>query len=70
MEVQELVAPPGASYRDRVPLAPAARPPAQNTVGVVAWLMTLRAPEAPQGRQVVAIANDITYNSGGWSIDW
>jgi acetyl-CoA carboxylase/biotin carboxylase 1 len=38
----------------------------QNDVGIVAWVMTLRTPECPQGRQVVAIANDITYNSGGW----
>lgn len=39
-------------------------PPSQNEVGVVAWVMTLRTPECPQGRQVVAIVNDITHNSG------
>lgn len=64
--MQELVAPPGASYRAPViPLTPVSRPAAQNDVGIVAWVMNLRTPECPQGRQVVAIANDITYNSGG-----
>ena len=68
MGVQELVPPPGAelSYRAALPLAPSSRPPSENTVGVVAWLLTLRTPEWPAGRQVVAIANDITFNSGAF----
>ncbi|PRW58200.1 acetyl- carboxylase 1-like isoform A [Chlorella sorokiniana] len=67
LEVQELVAPPGASYRSAsIPLTPVTRPASQNEVGVVAWVMTLRTPECPQGRQVVAIANDITHNSGAF----
>lgn len=66
LEVQELVAPPGASYRTpSIPLVPTSRPPARNDVGIVAWVMTARSPECPQGRQLVAIANDITHNSGG-----
>lgn len=28
------------------------RPAGQNDVGVVAWLLTLKTPECPQGRQV------------------
>lgn len=35
-------------------------------MGVVAWLLTLRTPESPQGRQLVAIANDITFSSGAF----
>lgn len=35
-------------------------------VGVVAWVMTLRTPEYPQGRQIVAVANDITHASGAF----
>lgn len=37
-----------------------------NTVGVVAWVLTLCTPECPGGRQVVAIANDITHHSGAF----
>ncbi|PSC75189.1 acetyl-carboxylase 1-like [Micractinium conductrix] len=67
LEVHELVMPAGASYRlPSIPLAPTNRPPSQNDVGIVAWVMTLRTPECPQGRQVVAIANDITFNSGAF----
>ncbi|KAJ3357332.1 acetyl-coenzyme-A carboxylase [Allomyces javanicus] len=37
-----------------------------NTCGMVAWLMTLKTPECPAGRQVVLIANDITYAIGSF----
>ncbi|KAL4426359.1 hypothetical protein ABPG77_004653 [Micractinium sp. CCAP 211/92] len=67
LEVQELVAAAGASYRQPpIPLTPVTRPASQNDVGVVAWVWTLRTPECPQGRQVVAIANDITHSSGAF----
>lgn len=42
------------------------RPISQNSVGVVAWILTLRTPECPHGRQVVAVANDITHSSGAF----
>lgn len=32
-----------------------------NDVGMVAWMLTLRTPEYPEGRQLVLIANDITH---------
>lgn len=32
-----------------------------NDVGMVAWMVTLRTPEYPEGRQTIFIANDITY---------
>jgi len=35
-----------------------------NKVGMVAWLMTLYTPEYPAGREIVVIANDITYLQG------
>lgn len=67
LEAQELVAPRGASYRaPSIPLTPVNRPASQNDVGIVAWVLTLRTPECPQGRQVVAISNDITHNSGAF----
>ena len=37
-----------------------------NTVGMVAWLMTLKTPEYPMGRQLVLIANDITFKAGSF----
>lgn len=38
----------------------------RNTIGMVSWLLTLHTPECPHGRQVVAIANDITFQSGAF----
>lgn len=54
MEVQELVCLPGQvlTYRGPAPLALVQRPTSCNDVGVVAWVMTLKTPECPQGRQV------------------
>lgn len=37
-----------------------------NSVGMVAWLLTLSTPECPHGRQVVALANDITFAAGAF----
>ena len=68
VEVQELIPQPGAvlSFRHKTPLTGTSRPVNQNSIGVVAWLLTLRTPECPQGRQIVAIANDITHSSGSF----
>ena len=43
------------------------RPIGSNDVGVVVWVMTLRTPEWPHGRQIIAIANDITFQAGALS---
>ena len=37
-----------------------------NDVGMVAWLMVLKTVEYPEGRQVVLIANDITFKAGSF----
>lgn len=37
-----------------------------NNCGMVAWIFTLRTPEYPEGRQIIVIANDITYNIGSF----
>jgi acetyl-CoA carboxylase/biotin carboxylase 1 len=42
------------------------RAPGNNTFGMVAWVFTLSTPEFPQGRQVVVVANDITYKIGSF----
>ncbi|KAG8178328.1 hypothetical protein JTE90_026296 [Oedothorax gibbosus] len=40
------------------------RLPGENNIGMVAWKMTFFTPEYPQGRDVIVIANDITYLIG------
>ncbi|KZW01238.1 hypothetical protein EXIGLDRAFT_603199 [Exidia glandulosa HHB12029] len=42
------------------------RAPGNNTIGMVGWVFTMRTPEYPEGRSVVAIANDITYKIGSF----
>ncbi|XP_050664997.1 acetyl-CoA carboxylase isoform X2 [Leptidea sinapis] len=48
------------------------RLPGQNNVGMVAWRLTLFTPEYPEGRDIVLIANDLTYYMGsfGPQEDW
>jgi acetyl-CoA carboxylase/biotin carboxylase 1 len=38
----------------------------QNDVGMVAWMVTLKTPEFPAGRQFVLISNDITKSAGSF----
>ncbi|KAI9033938.1 acetyl-CoA carboxylase [Phycomyces nitens] len=45
------------------------RAPGTNTVGMVAWILTLRTPEYPRGRRVIAIANDITFKIGSFGVE-
>lgn len=40
-----------------------------NDVGIVAWRLTLRTPEWPEGRDVVVVANDITFRAGAFGPD-
>ena len=42
----------------------------QNTVGVVAWLLLLRTPECPDGRQVSATARNLSPCQFGCSLCW
>lgn len=42
------------------------RAPGSNNCGMVGWIFTLYTPEYPQGRQVVAVANDITFRIGSF----
>lgn len=35
-------------------------------IGMVAWNMKLKTPECPAGRQVIVIANDITFRIGSF----
>lgn len=35
-------------------------------IGMVAWKMTLKTPEYPEGRDIIVIGNDITYKIGSF----
>mmetsp|Transcript_4903 Transcript_4903/g.18418 ORF Transcript_4903/g.18418 Transcript_4903/m.18418 type:complete len:2238 (-) Transcript_4903:55-6768(-) len=37
--------------------------------GMIAWKMTLHTPEYPEGREIIVIANDITFMSGSFGPD-
>eukprot|EP00803_Ostreobium_quekettii_P003946 evm.model.scf_1945.1 EVM.evm.TU.scf_1945.1 scf_1945:1899-19188(+) len=63
VEAEELgLAAPGKSQR----LEKVSTPIGQNKIGMVAWLMTLKTPERPQGRKVVAVSNDTTFQYGAF----
>ena len=40
----------------------------ENEVGMIAWQMTLKTPEFPDGRDIIVIANDITHKIGSFGI--
>merc|ERR1719348_2375783 len=40
--------------------------PGENTIGMVAWKMTLKTLEYPKGRDLIVIANDITVGIGSF----
>ncbi|XP_066599220.1 acetyl-CoA carboxylase-like isoform X1 [Prorops nasuta] len=42
------------------------RLPGENDVGMVAWRLTMYTPEYPEGRDIILIANDITYQIGSF----
>lgn len=39
-----------------------------NDIGMIAWHATMKTPEYPEGREVVIIANDVTYQSGSFGV--
>lgn len=39
-----------------------------NNVGMLAWHVMMRTPEYPEGREIVVIANDVTFQSGSFGV--
>jgi len=39
-----------------------------NDIGMVAWMTTMKTPEYPSGRQVIFVANDVTFQSGSFGV--
>ena len=64
MESIELILNPDESSP---PIIECHRPPGRNSVGMVAWKLTLYTPEYPtSGRQLIVLANDITHQAGSF----
>lgn len=45
------------------------RPVGTNSIGMVAWIVTMKTPEYSEGRDVVVIANDVTVQSGSFGVE-
>ncbi len=50
-------------------LVPGSRQIGTNKVGMVSWLVNMKTPEYPEGREVVFIANDVTVQSGSFGVE-
>ncbi|ONM18428.1 acetyl-CoA carboxylase2 [Zea mays] len=48
------------------PIIPMERPAGLNDIGMVAWIMEMSTPEFPNGRQIIVVANDITFRAGSF----
>lgn len=49
-----------------IPLVTVDRQPGLNDVGMVAWLMEMCTPEFPSGREIIIVANDVTFKNGSF----
>ena len=45
------------------------RPVGTNKVAMVGWVVNMRTPEYPEGREVVVISNDVTVQSGSFGVE-
>eukprot|EP00522_Entomoneis_paludosa_P016513 CAMPEP_0172450434 /NCGR_PEP_ID=MMETSP1065-20121228/8763_1 /TAXON_ID=265537 /ORGANISM="Amphiprora paludosa, Strain CCMP125" /LENGTH=2096 /DNA_ID=CAMNT_0013202215 /DNA_START=2922 /DNA_END=9212 /DNA_ORIENTATION=- len=45
------------------------RPVGTNSVGMVGWVVSMKTPEYPEGREVVVISNDVTVQSGSFGVE-
>lgn len=66
MKATEYILAPGTESSADPQLIPTSRPPGMNDIGMVAWRCTLYTPECPSGRDIVIVANDITFKSGSF----
>ncbi|KAK8931231.1 Acetyl-CoA carboxylase 1 [Platanthera zijinensis] len=48
------------------PLTPVDRSPGLNDIGMIAWFMEMLTPEFPDGRKIIVVANDVTYQAGSF----
>lgn len=45
------------------------RPVGSNKVAMVGWLVKMKTPEYPEGREVVVVSNDVTVQSGSFGVE-
>lgn len=69
MDATELVLCTSPSDPEDRQLEESSRSPGSNDIGMVAWHCVLRTPEYPVGREVIIVANDITFRSGSFGPD-
>ena len=50
-------------------LVPGSRTIGTNKFGMVSWLVNMKTPEYPEGREAVFVANDVTVQSGSFGVD-
>ena len=44
------------------------RPEGSNDIGMLAWKMSMKTPEYPQGRDLILISNDVTFQAGSFGV--
>lgn len=69
LKATELVLRGGVGAKEESQLVPTQRAPGLNDCGMVAWRCTLYTPECPNGRDMIVIANDITFRSGSFGTE-
>jgi len=50
-------------------LVPGSRIIGTNKFGMVSWLVNMKTPEYPEGREAIFVANDVTVQSGSFGVD-
>eukprot|EP00933_Yihiella_yeosuensis_P033928 TRINITY_DN27520_c0_g1_i1.p1 TRINITY_DN27520_c0_g1~~TRINITY_DN27520_c0_g1_i1.p1 ORF type:complete len:1234 (+),score=270.47 TRINITY_DN27520_c0_g1_i1:159-3704(+) len=53
---------------DKMELQESDRSEGQNNIGMLAWKVTMKTPEYPEGRVLIVIANDVTYQAGSFGV--
>lgn len=71
MDTKKLLKATELMFADRsgvwgTPLVPVNRAPGLNDVGMVAWHIEMSTPEFPDGRTIIAVANDVTFKAGSF----
>jgi len=56
-------------FDDNKNLVKGSRDIGTNKVGMLAWHVTMKTPEYPEGREVVFVANDVTVQSGSFGVE-
>lgn len=53
---------------NKMELVETERPEGSNDIGMLAWKMSMKTPEYPQGRDLILISNDVTFQAGSFGV--